>query len=205
MQLSVAVDRLLQSIPLDRKFAIKRFDKFDSKFSTIVKSGGSFYNEFLFKNRFSNGLLFYVLLDENKSFIASLWVHPEGIRFVDEIGVTFKSQQRDIWLRDGYVRPIYRGQRLLQQLILHTVLKDYSDKDIIWSDTERSNQSSLRFHKKAGFKDEGVVCTLSLVNRLVLFRYINLPPKLCANFYNSNMRYLLKNKDFYNFWRKKLS
>ena len=85
------------------------------------------------------------------------------------------------------------------------MLSDYSDKDNVWSDTEKSNHSSLRFHEKTGFKDESVVRAIFLLNRLILFRCNNLSPKLCVNFYNSNMRYLLKDKKFRGFWRKNLS
>ena len=99
IMLSVEVDRLIYSIVPDRSFTLERFEKFDSKFTATVKSGGSFYNEFLFKNRFLNGLVFYVLFDEDKNFVASHWVHPEAKRFIDELGVTVKSHSRDRWLR----------------------------------------------------------------------------------------------------------
>lgn len=102
------------------------------------------------ERRFANGLRFGRLwLGERLA--GSLWVVHDGHRYIEQLGWRMPVGARQFWLRDVFIAPALRGQRLFLQL-LHGVAQGWVPGfESAWSDVDWHNAASMRAHLGAGF------------------------------------------------------
>jgi len=148
------------------------------------------------RQRFSNGLFFYALFDQ-QTVAASCWIHPQGKRFIDETGYMVSTAENSLWLRDIYVNPGYRGKQVCANFIRCAAHQFYPAATTFYSDIESHNTASIHAHKRAGFQ---YMCTLKAVH---LFKYLMLrsrPSPACADLqitgYRADRKCFLTRKDY---------
>lgn len=117
------------------------------------------------ERRFANGLRFGRLW-HGTQVAGSLWVVHDAHRYIDELNWRLPVSARQFWLRDVFIAPDRRGQRLFLQM-LHFVARDWLPGfDAAWSDVDWDNAASLRAHLAAGFLVRHRVRSLDLNGRL---------------------------------------
>jgi len=117
------------------------------------------------QRRFANGLRFGRLWLGNQ-IAGSLWVVHDAHRYIDEMNWRLPVGEREFWLRDVFIAPALRGQRLFLQM-LHLVAEHWLPGfDSAWSDVDWSNAASMRAHAAAGFQLRHRVRALDLGGRL---------------------------------------
>ena len=117
------------------------------------------------ERRFANGLRFGRLwLGER--IAGSLWVVHDGHRYVDEMNWRLPVGPRQFWLRDVFIAPALRGQRLFLQM-LHLVARQWlAEFECAWSDVDWDNAASMQAHRAAGFVVRHRVRAIDLDGRL---------------------------------------
>ncbi len=118
--------------------------------------------------RYAQGLRFYELKKKEKT-MATTWIVLPGRRFIDEVGYHFPVDEKALWLRDIFVLPHARGQRIFSiflDILLHRV---FSGARVMWSDTESKNTASLKAHLHYGFDVTDTLRVLHLAET-VMFR-----------------------------------
>ncbi len=119
------------------------------------------------ERRFANGLRFGRLWYGGQ-LAGSLWVVHDAHRYIDEMNWRLPVSARQFWLRDVFIAPGLRGQRLFLQM-LHLVARQWLPTfDSAWSDVDWDNATSLRAHLAAGFLVRHRVRSLDLNGRLRL-------------------------------------
>jgi GNAT superfamily N-acetyltransferase len=117
------------------------------------------------ERRFANGLRFGRLWVAGE-LAGSLWVAQGGHRYIDEMNWRLPLTEEQFWVRDAYVAPSHRGQRLFAHL-LRAVADTWLPKfDCAWSDVDWDNEASLRAHRAAGFEVRHRVRALDFNGRL---------------------------------------
>ena len=117
------------------------------------------------ERRFANGLRFGRLWLHDR-IAGSLWVVHEGHRYIDEMNWRLPIGAHQFWLRDVFIAPALRGQRLFLQM-LHLVAREWlAEFESAWSDVDWDNAASLRAHQAAGFVVRHRVRALDLDGRL---------------------------------------
>ena len=117
------------------------------------------------ERRFANGLRFGRLL-QGEQIVGSLWVVHDGYRYVDEMNWRLPVGRGQFWLRDVFVAPALRGQRLFLRL-LHLVAREWLPRfDAAWSDVDWDNEASIKAHLAAGFQVRHRVRALDFNGRL---------------------------------------
>jgi RimJ/RimL family protein N-acetyltransferase len=110
--------------------------------------------------RFEHGLYFYALFDDRK-IVATTWIHPEGERFIDEVGYAISTPRNSLWLRDIYVNPYYRGNHICANFIQCTAKQFHPAATIFYSDIESNNTRSINAHLHCGYQ---YVCGLKALH-----------------------------------------
>jgi hypothetical protein len=119
------------------------------------------------ERRFANGLRFGRLWLAGQ-LAGSLWVVHDAHRYVDEMNWRLPVSAQQFWLRDVFIAPALRGQRLFLQM-LHLVARDWLPHfESAWSDVDWDNAASLRAHLAAGFVVRHRVRALDFNGRLRL-------------------------------------
>lgn len=159
----------LDGISLGNTLNIKEFTEYSPKIDNIYSETGQkkYYSRKQLISRFSNGLHFYRIQDGNKC-IASAWVHPEGKRFVDEVGYILKAADNSVWLRDVYVVPEYRGKGIFSDFIKQISKQYYPAASFMFSDLEANNLKSKNAHQRCGFKFIATFKVFHLFNSLMM-------------------------------------
>lgn len=117
------------------------------------------------ERRFANGLRFGRLW-LGQRIAGSLWVVHGGDRYIDEMNWRLPVGPHSFWLRDVFIAPALRGQRLFLQM-LHLVASQWlEDFESAWSDVDWDNAESMRAHRAAGFVVRHRVRSLDLNGRL---------------------------------------
>jgi len=102
------------------------------------------------ERRFANGLRFGRLW-MGERIAGSLWVVHDGHRYIDELNWRLPVGARQFWLRDVFIAPPLRGQRLFLQM-LHLVARQWlAEFECAWSDVDWDNAASMQAHRAAGF------------------------------------------------------
>jgi len=117
------------------------------------------------QRRFANRLRFGRLWLGNQ-IAGSLWVVHDAHRYIDEMNWRLPVGTREFWLRDVFIAPALRGQRLFLQM-LHLVAEQWLPSfEGAWSDVDWDNAASMRAHAAAGFEVRHRVRALDLNGRL---------------------------------------
>lgn len=119
------------------------------------------------QQRFTRGLHFYVMW-QGAHPVATTWFHPQGRRFIDELGYIVESPGGSIWLRDIFVSPECRGQNLFSVLVNQAIAQYYPSTRSVYSDLEAANSSSVKAHLKCGFRPIGSIKAVHLLKTLIL-------------------------------------
>jgi GNAT superfamily N-acetyltransferase len=101
--------------------------------------------------RLANDLSF-LRFDLEGQAIASTWVAGPGGRYIDELSWLMPIGADEFWLRDVFVAPKHRGQRLLSHISAAVATLAGHGSRRVWSDVDRVNRQSVRAHESAGFK-----------------------------------------------------
>ena len=180
------------------------YEKFGPEFINAIKKSGRSCNLDLLESRFSNNLLFYILSDRNGSFLASVWVHPTGQRFIDEIGYMVDVGEDSIWFRDGFVSSKHRGKRILPQFHGMIIAKDYIDKTYAWSDVSSSNLISIKAHKNLKYEKQCVIRAL-FIFKIIVLRQLPTDSELEITGYQVDNPLLVHNKEYETYKQKRYS
>lgn len=106
--------------------------------------------------RVKNGMRFFAAI-QNNEVIAYLWMHSTSDRFFDEIGLFLAKGADNLWLRDMYVTPRHRGQRLFVNTLNAVICQYFPDCRYLYSDVDHDNSPSLRAHQHLGMEEIGKV------------------------------------------------
>ncbi|HEY9200163.1 MAG TPA: GNAT family N-acetyltransferase [Gammaproteobacteria bacterium] len=188
----------LQHLPDEQTYNIREFRSYSDDIASIHREMGreKEYSPSRARQRFTNGLYFYALIDQ-QTVVASSWIHPQGKRFIDETGYMVSTVENSLWLRDIYVNPDYRGKQICANFIRCAARQFYPAATTFYSDIESQNTASIRAHQRAGFQ---YMCTLKAVH---LFKYLMLrsrPSPACADLqitgYRADRKCFLTRKDY---------
>lgn len=159
----------LDSISLGNTLNIKEFKEYSLEIDNIYSETGQkkYYPTEQLVSRFSNGLYFYCIQDSNKC-VATAWVHPQGKRFVDEVGYIFKAVDSSVWLRDVYVIPECRGRGVFSDIIKQISKQYYPAASFMFSDLQTNNLKSKNAHQRCGFKFMATFKVFHLFNSLMI-------------------------------------
>lgn len=152
----------LKNQPPGQQHTIQEFRSYSDDIDKIHREQGreKYYCREKAISRFKHGLLFYALVDEGE-IVATTWIHPDGERFIDEIGYRVSTPSNSLWLRDIYVNPHYRGKHICANFIKSAARQFYPQATTFYSDIESHNIRSIRAHQRAGFQ---YMCTLKAVH-----------------------------------------
>mgnify|MGYP003387846709 CR=1 FL=1 len=109
--------------------------------------------------RLGHGLRFCSLL-ENGQIVANTWLIRSGARFLDEAMLKFELHSDASCLRDLYVRPESRGQRIFARFIGMLESGPLVGKRELWSCVDADNRASRAAHSHAGFELPATVSSL---------------------------------------------
>lgn len=117
--------------------------------------------------RFRSGLRFFQLWHQD-TLAGTTWIIVGSRRYLDELAWSLPMHQDELWVRDVYISPKFRGRRLfssLMGLILANHMRGYRS---IWSDVSWRNKASLQAHAKAGFQVRARVRAVDLAGRVII-------------------------------------
>lgn len=117
--------------------------------------------------RFQNGLSF-IEVHQSGHLVGSAWIVSAPSRYIDEAALSFPLSVNEIWLRDVFVSPGYRGRGIFSGLISQLRIFNESDIRCIWSDVDVSNAASMKAHEKSGFARVGRIRTLVMFDSLIV-------------------------------------
>ena len=118
-------------------------------------------------SRLRHGMRFYAAFEGDK-VVAYLWLHSDSHRFFNEVGIFIKHGQNDLWLRDVYVVPEKRGQKVFRDVISAVIQEYYPNTRNLYSDVMRNNEPSLKAHKSLGLTVVGHVRFTRILRRIIL-------------------------------------
>jgi len=147
-------------------------------------------------SRLRHGVRFYVAFEGDK-VIAYLWLHSDSHRFFNEAGIFIGHGRNDLWLRDVYVAPEKRGQRVFRDVISAVIQEYYPNAHNLYSDVMRNNEASLKAHKSLGMTVVGHVWFTCILRRIV-FRKVKVEP-LEAYGYRFPRKVIFMDGDFNSF------
>lgn len=102
------------------------------------------------RRRLDNSLTFRVFAVDGKPAV-STWI-ATGARYLDELNWLLPMAPTDVWLRDVFVAPAQRGQRLFADLVEWLAPSDDKTGRRVWSDVDWDNRGSMNAHVAAGFE-----------------------------------------------------
>jgi GNAT superfamily N-acetyltransferase len=106
-------------------------------------------SEKMLERRLRNGLSFAVFHSAGTP-IATSWLASGG-RYVDEFNWWFPIAADELWIRDVFVHPQWRGRRVFSAIVLALGRRSGCPDRRIWSDVDWDNRPSMQAHKTAGF------------------------------------------------------
>ena len=122
-----------------------------SRIRAVFGSMGHLTSTDRVERRFRNGLRFFVQMAGDEA-IASTWIIRGGDRYLDEVNWLLPVSETEIWIRDIYVKPSWRGKGVFGALIASLARLQVRPCTSIWSDVDWSNRSSMRAHLAVGFE-----------------------------------------------------
>lgn len=120
-----------------------------------------------FRKRFDKGMRYYELR-QNDKLLGTAWFHPSGYRYIDEMGYLIPVPKNNIWLRDLFIAPDYRGMGLFSRIVNMALNQYYPHVTTVMSDTEMCNKASMAAHNKCGFKVMGSIRAVHVANYFML-------------------------------------
>lgn len=150
------------------RFACEQIDDPDAVIQ-VYRALGRETPDTVLRRRCAAGLRFAVLRDRG-DVIATAFVVPCGERFVDECALGFALPQGSLWLRDVYVVPERRGERLFGVLLDAVVARSFPGTREVLSDVRSHDERSLHAHAVYGFEPIGMVESLHFGQRLMFRR-----------------------------------
>ena len=150
-----------------------------------------------------HGLTFF-RIDLNGSLVGSIWLVHGGHRYVDEVGLEIVAPPTTVWLRDIWIDPASRGQRIFKRGLAKILGTYFPDVRTLWSDTTEGNRTSRRGHRAAGFEEVGVIRCVR-VNPILIYRSTQLPSPLTAVDFLAGRRLVLQLPAFHHFNRQRLA
>ena len=117
------------------------------------------------QQRLRNGLRL-VRFDLDGTPVATTWLASSGGRYIDELNWLLPIGAGDVWLRDVFVAPAWRGRGLFSKIVATLAWPQDGPARRIWSDVDWVNAQSMRAHKAAGFQVVARVRALDFWGRL---------------------------------------
>jgi len=118
----------------------------------------------MMERRLANRLRFAVFLQAGTP-VASTWLASGG-RYIDELNWWLPVDAEELWLRDAFVAPAWRGRRLFSALVATLSCRKDKPARRIWSDVDWDNEGSMNAHKAAGFSVVARVRAIDLAGRI---------------------------------------
>lgn len=118
------------------------------------------------QQRIRHGLRF-VRFDIRGVPVATSWVASD-CRYIDELNWLLPIGAGELWLRDVFVVPAWRGKRLFADITSVLARPDGGPTRRIWSDVDWINTQSMRAHEAAGFRVVARVRALDIAGRVRL-------------------------------------
>jgi GNAT superfamily N-acetyltransferase len=119
------------------------------------------------QRRFANGLRFGRLW-LGETVVATTWVAHGVHRYIDELNWRLPMRDDQFWVRDVFVAPAWRGQRLFGHLLQLVATQWLPRFHSAWSDVDWDNAASIKAHLAAGFEVRHRVRSLDFNGRLRL-------------------------------------
>ena len=123
--------------------------------------------ERIIENRLRNGYSFCAFYEENE-LIFTTWIIHDGERFIDEIAISIKLRDKSIFIRDAYCVQGSRGKGYFKRVLKLIISEYYPDALSIYSDTEKSNESSIRAHQNCGFAPIFSIRYFRILNKFLI-------------------------------------
>lgn len=128
-------------------------------------------NEARIAQRLRLGVRYFALLDgpgQDARPVAATWC-VTGARYLDEFALRVPLDAGQWWVRDAWVAPHRRGQRLFTRLVDAVSRALVRQQPVVcWSDVDADNLASLRAHEAAGFARVGEASSWFVGDRLCL-------------------------------------
>lgn len=144
-------------------------------------------------SRISHGYTFFIFANKDE-LIFTTWIAHKKPRFIDELAMSIDFGNKGIHIRDGFCVKEFRGNRYFSNVIALIIKQHYPDISHVYSDTVQSNSSSIRGHKKYGFKPLFKIHYYIILNKF-LIRNIE-PNTLNINIYQGDKFIVIINKKF---------
>jgi CelD/BcsL family acetyltransferase involved in cellulose biosynthesis len=125
------------------------------------------------RRRCGTGQRFFVLRDGGR-IVATTFVVAGGERFFDECAQGLAVPDASFWVRDVYVVPDRRGQRLFGTLLDVLIVRRFPATRAVLSDVRSDDPVSLRAHRHHGFEVCGAVGSWHVASR-VMWRSSRVP------------------------------
>jgi len=119
------------------------------------------------QQRLRNGLRF-IRFDVGGVPAATTWLVHGGSRYIDELNWLLPIGVDELWIRDVFVAPSWRGKRLFTGIAAALVGLDGGPPRRVWSDVDWVDSASMRAHTAAGFQGVARVRALDFRGRLRL-------------------------------------
>lgn len=103
------------------------------------------------ERRLANGLRF-LRFDIDGAAVASTWLAGTGGRYLDEFGWLAPMTADECWVRDVFVAPSRRGQRLFARVVATLAQGLERPMRRVLSDVDWDNPASMQAHRSAGFE-----------------------------------------------------
>lgn len=103
------------------------------------------------QQRLRNGLRF-ARFDIDGTAVATTWLAGGTGRYIDELNWMLPIGADELWLRDVFVAPTWRGRRLFTDMAAALARPADAPARRIWSDVDWDNIPSMRAHEAAGFR-----------------------------------------------------
>lgn len=116
------------------------------------------------ERRLAHRLRFAVFLQDGVP-VASAWLACGG-RYIDELNWWLPIAADELWLRDVFVAPAWRGRRLFSAIVASLARREGRPDRRIWSDVDWDNPNSMRAHQAAGLEVVARVRALDLGGRI---------------------------------------
>lgn len=119
------------------------------------------------QRRLRNGLRF-IRFDVGGVPVATTWLVHGGGRYIDELNWLLPIGVDELWIRDVFVAPAWRGRRLFTGISAALARLDGGPPRRVWSDVDWVDTASMRAHAAAGFQSVARVRALDFRGRLRL-------------------------------------
>lgn len=119
------------------------------------------------RTRFRHGLKFFQLWC-GESMAGTTWIVAGSGRYIDEVGWLLPLRKEELWVRDIFISPAFRGRRLMSSFLALIVAQCWPECLCVWSDVDWRNRPSMRAHMNAGFQVRARVRALDVAGRLLV-------------------------------------